>query len=149
MTQIFPTWLHQRAVMESAYRLRYHCPPHLEVLPAPFRVMLDERTEAHPDLVVVRRTDYAPEGLRGVPLLAVEVCVDGPPDPAQRAVFERAGTPSYWSVEATDCPERARVDIWALGPDGRYRRVVRVVGEYTYFAATPYRVPVCPADLVP
>jgi hypothetical protein len=136
--------------MEMGYRLRYHCPPQFEVLAAPFRVVLDDGTEARPDLVVVRRTEYAPDGLHGAPLLVVDVrCAGSPAPPDERSAFERAGTPFYWVLEAAETPERASVEIWALGVGGRYTRVVRITGVYTYFTTAPYRVPICPADLVP
>jgi Uma2 family endonuclease len=168
---VTPGWLHQRTVMELGFRLRYHCPPHLEVLAAPFRVVVDNGVEPEPDLVVVRRTDFAPTGLRGAPLLAVEVWRDEDDRggrrfgltaglggrgerrtqrrDTKRVQFERAGTPSFWFVDPTSAPESASVQVWELADAGRYRLVAYVTGEECYRVTAPFPVMICPADLVP
>lgn len=58
-----PSPLHQRAVLELAYRLRQLCPPDLEVLISPLDVALAKDTVMQPDVLVARRRDLTERDL--------------------------------------------------------------------------------------
>jgi Uma2 family endonuclease len=68
-----PSRAHQRASLRLSVLLHAACPPHLELLAAPFDVTLDDVTQLQPDLVVAPRAQFTEKNLPGTPLLAVEV----------------------------------------------------------------------------
>jgi Uma2 family endonuclease len=141
-----PRRLHQRAVLRLLRALDDACPPELEVLGAPFDVVLAEDTVMIPDVVVARRADLTDEDLPAVPVLAVEVL-----SPStrrfdlvlKRSRFEAAGVPAYWVVD----PDEPRLIAWELR-GGSYVEVADVRGGEAHVAALPYPVTVTPRDLV-
>jgi Uma2 family endonuclease len=141
-----PGHYHQRAVGELHLLLRSACPPELEVLLAPFDVVLDKDTVLEPDLLVARRADITDRDLPTAPLLAVEVLSASTRrvDLAlKRARLEAAGCGSYWVVD----PERPALQAWDL-VEGTFIQVGHVVGDEIFEAERPYRVLVRPSDLV-
>ncbi|HEY3003319.1 MAG TPA: Uma2 family endonuclease [Kribbellaceae bacterium] len=141
-----PSWLHQRMSGHLYLALALACPPELEVLFAPFDVALADDTVVQPDLLVVRRSDYAPGGLRKAPLLALEVL-----SPTtrrfdlmlKRSRLEAAGCASYWVVD----PEVPSLIAWELR-DGVYVEVAKVTGDDVFHATQPFAVDVVPGELV-
>jgi Uma2 family endonuclease len=146
-----PSRLHQRAVLRLALALTNACPAEYEVLVAPFAVALAEDTEMQPDIVVGRMDDFTDRDLPVAPLLAVEVL-----SPSTRLIdvnvkrerFQRARTPSFWTIDPVARPKDARLTVWELGKTRRYRKVVTVTGDEAYAATQPFPVTVVPADLV-
>jgi Uma2 family endonuclease len=146
-----PGRLHQRAVGRLYRALDDACPDGLEVLIAPFAIALSEDSEIQPDLLVGHDDEFTDRNLVGRPLLAVEVLSPSSrllDTHVKRARFERAGTPSYWVVDPVARPEEARLVVWELGGDRRYREVGKAVGEEAFTASAPFPVTVIPADLV-
>jgi Uma2 family endonuclease len=146
-----PGRIHQRAVGRLYRRLDDACTPEFEVLIAPFAVGLAEDTEMQPDILVARQDQLTDRELLGPPALAVEVL-----SPStrlidlnvKRARFERAGTRSFWVVDPVARPAEARLVIWELADEGRYRQVAEVIGGEKFTAELPYPVSVVPAELV-
>jgi Uma2 family endonuclease len=68
-----PRRLHQRAVTRLGLLLGNACPADLELLLAPFDVVLADDTVLQPDLVVTARSDLDPDPVPPVPELVVEV----------------------------------------------------------------------------
>jgi Uma2 family endonuclease len=142
---------HQRAVKRLTRILDSACPPGMEVLAAPFAVGLAEDTVLQPDVVVGFDADFTEQDLAGAPVLAIEVVS---PDTrvfeacVKRACFERAGTPSFWLLEAASDPRQARLVVWELDSTARYREVAVAVGDEVFVAQQPFRVTVVPSNLV-
>jgi Uma2 family endonuclease len=142
-----PRLRHQRAVRELLVLLHASCPDDLEVLSAPFDVVLAEDTVLLPDLLVARRADLDESCLPAAPALAVEVL-----SPSTRRVdlmlkrsrFEAAGVPSYWVVD----PDEPSLLAWRLAEDGTYREAARVTGDERFQTDAPFTVEVVPARLV-
>ncbi|MFP5218385.1 MAG: Uma2 family endonuclease [Actinomycetes bacterium] len=141
-----PSRPHQRAVGDLYVVLREACPPDLELLFAPFDVVLAEDTVLEPDLLVAPRSQFTERDLPGPPLLAVEVL-----SPSTRRIdlllkrdrLQAAGVPSYWRVD----PDEPAFTVLEL-QDGAYVEVARVEGEQAWMAERPYPVTVVPADLL-
>ncbi len=141
-----PSHLHQRAVLELAYRLRQVCPPELEVVISPFDVALAQDTVMQPDVLVARRRDLTERDLPSAPVLAVEVL-----SPSTRRIdltlkrsrLEAAGCECYWVID----PHQPSFTGWELA-GGHYRQVAEVHGDDTFEATRPYPVLVQPAALV-
>src|SRR5262245_16770471 len=69
-----PVWMHQRVLKNLVRLLDESCPPDLEVLFAPFDVVLADDTVMQPDALVARRADFTRRGLeKQPPALAVEI----------------------------------------------------------------------------
>lgn len=68
-----PRRSHQRAVRGLFRVLDQACPEELELLFAPFDVVLADDTVLEPDLLVAPRSQFTERDLPGPPLLAVEV----------------------------------------------------------------------------
>ena len=142
-----PRLSHQRAAFRLARLLDDACPSDLEVVVAPFDVVLGADTVLLPDLLVARRSDFTERELSGAPVLAVEVL-----SPSTRRIditvkrdrFRAAGTPSYWVVD----PGEPSLTAWELAPDGGYEEVARVTGGDGARLSRPYAVDVVPSDLV-
>jgi len=146
-----PGRMHQRAVGRLYRVLDDACPAGLEVLMAPFAITLSDDTEIEPDLLVGRDDEFTDKNLPGRPQLAVEIL-----SPSSRLIdthvkrtrFGRAGTPSYWVVDPVARPEEARLVVWELGDDRRYREVGKAVGDQSLTVTAPFPVTVVPAELV-
>jgi Uma2 family endonuclease len=141
-----PRQLHQRAVVELLVLLHAAAPDTLQVLVAPFSVVLSQHTVLQPDLLVARRTDFGERDLRVPPLLAIEVLspstrhIDAG---TKRLAFEAAGVPSYWLVDP-DAPSLVVLEL----TDGTYSEVAHVAGDEAWTATLPFPVTVSPAALV-
>jgi Uma2 family endonuclease len=141
-----PRHLHQRVVGNLHITLRNGCPPELEVLLAPFDVVLGPSTVLEPDLLVARRSDVTERNLPVAPVLAIEVL-----SPSTRRIdlgtkrltFEAAGVSSYWVVD----PDEPSLTVLELD-GGAYREVARIARAETWETTRPFTVRVCPADLV-
>jgi Uma2 family endonuclease len=141
-----PSWAHQRVSMRLAVALFEAHPSHLEVLSAPFDVVLGESTGVQPDLLVARRADLTEKNLPTAPLLVVEIL-----SPSttlvdlnlKKALYERAGVESYWVVD----PEEPRLVAWEL-QNGAFVEVADVAADEAWTARLPYPVTVVPSALV-
>ena len=141
-----PRLIHQRAVLKMARILADLEPAALEVLIAPFDVVLALDTVLQPDVLVARSVDFTERDLPVAPLLAVEVL-----SPSTRlydlntkkARYEQAGVASYWLVD----PEAPSVVVWELR-HGSYVEAARATGAETLDVHLPYPVTLVPADLV-
>jgi Uma2 family endonuclease len=146
-----PGRLHQRAVVRLAVLLEAACPSELELLVAPFSVVLSVNTVIQPDVLVACPSRLTEKDLTGVPELAVEVL-----SPSTRLIdlhvklerLERAGCPSFWVVDPCARPEDARLTVWQLNTCKRYEVIADVTGDEEFRATLPYPVTVVPAALV-
>jgi Uma2 family endonuclease len=140
-----PRHLHQRVVGNLHLALRSGCPPELEVLLAPFDVVLEPSTVLEPDVLVARRSDVTERNLPAAPVLAIEVL-----SPSTRRIdlgtkrltFEAAGVPSYWVFD----PDGPSLTVFEL--DGAAYRETTIAGGEVWDAAAPFAVRICPADLI-
>jgi Uma2 family endonuclease len=141
-----PSLYHQRVVVNLLVQLKTACPPDLEVVVAPFDVLLGSDTVMQPDVLVARRADFTERELPMAPLLAVEVL-----SPSTRrfdlmlkfARLEAAGCPSYWVID----PDTPELVAWEMR-DGAYAQVAKVTGDEEARLTAPYEVRVVPADLI-
>jgi len=141
-----PSRRHQRAVYRLWQQLNNACPPELEVLGAPFDVVLADDTVLIPDVLVARRADLTERDLPAAPVLAVEVL-----SPStrrfdlmlKRSRFESAGAASYWVVD----PDQPSLVAWELRA-GAYAEVAEVAGDEPFAALRPFPVTVVPSELV-
>jgi Uma2 family endonuclease len=141
-----PARPHQRAVTRLVVALHTHCPPVLELLPAPFDVVLAEDTVLQPDLLIGRNEDFSDKDLPAAPVLAIEVL-----SPSTRlfdlnlkhARYQEAGCPSYWVVD----PLEPSIICWELR-DGEYAEVARATGEEAAELERPFPIRIVPANLV-
>jgi Uma2 family endonuclease len=141
-----PAMRHQRVVTRMILRLCDVIPQELELLPAPFDVVLAEDTVLQPDLLVAPRDAFTDRDLPVAPLLAVEIL-----SPSTRLIdlnlkkarYELAGCPHYWVVD----PQAPSLTAWALR-DGAYVEVASVSGDESYAASEPFAVQVTPSALV-
>ena len=140
-----PSRRHQRVLRDLVVLLQAACPPHLEVLFAPFDVVLADDTVLEPDLLVARRDQFTESELPGPPLLAVEVL-----SPSTRRIdlllkrdrLQDAGCPSYWLVDP-DEPSLSALEL----QDGRYVEVARVGSGQAWTARAPFPATVVPDEL--
>ena len=141
-----PQFRHQVMVGNLHLLLRQACPKGLQVLLAPFAVVLAEDTEVQPDLIVAPRSQFTRKMLPGPPLLAVEVL-----SPSTRRVdlhlkrdrLQSAGVPSYWLVD----PAGPSVTVLEL-QDGSYVEVAHVVGDEACEVSAPFPVRLVPEQLL-
>ncbi len=137
---------HQRALARLHLLMAAAAPAELEVLFAPFDVILARDTILEPDLLIAARSAFTDRDLPGPPLLAVEIL-----SPSTRrfdlllkkARFEAAGCPSYWVID----PDEPSIIAWDL-VDGTYAETAHVRGADTFRARSPFAVEFRPNDLV-
>lgn len=140
-----PRYRHQAVVGNLHVLLRSACPPHLQVILAPFAVALADDTEVQPDLLVAPRSQFTDKELPGPPLLAVEVL-----SPSTRRVdlllkrdrLQAAGVPSYWLVD----PDALTVTVLELR-DGAYEELPVADGGGVYDVERPFPVRIVAARL--
>ncbi|MGN6578287.1 MAG: Uma2 family endonuclease [Nocardioides sp.] len=140
-----PSLRHQRAALRLAMLLVERCPAHLEVVVAPFDVVLADNTVLQPDLLVALRADLTDKDLPAPPLLVVEVL-----SPSTRTIdlhlkrhrYEAAGCLSYCVLD----PDALSVTAWELH-DGSYDEVGHAVDDEELALDLPYPVVLRPADL--
>lgn len=142
-----PTIRHQVVSMAFSYVLRAACPPDMQVLAAPTDYQPDHRNSVQPDLLVARVTDLDLEGsLRTPPLLIVEILS---PSTRRRdltikkSLYQTLGVPAYWIFDP-DVPALTMLTL----TDGIYQLDTKLVGHESVEATWPYRVDLCPAELV-
>jgi Uma2 family endonuclease len=141
-----PSRSHQRAAFKLAMLLDTYCPDDLEVVIAPFDVVLAGDTVMQPDVLVARRADLTESELPGAPVLAVEVLSPSTKHidlMLKRSRFEAAGCPSYWVVD----PGGPSLTVWDLR-DGAYVEVGRVAGAGELALTLPFGVTVRPDTLI-
>jgi Uma2 family endonuclease len=146
-----PGRLHQRAVGQLLVPLHDACPPELEVLVAPFDVVLANDTVFEPDVLVAGRSRLTDRDLPGAPELAVEVL-----SPSTRQIdlhvkrerLAQSGCPSYWVIDPCARPDEASLVAWQLTEGNRYQQIAEVAGDKEFHATLPYPVTVVPAALV-
>jgi Uma2 family endonuclease len=127
------------------------CPADLEVLVAPFDVVLAQDTVVEPDVLVARRDRLTDRNLPGPPELAVEVLSHSTrliDLNLKKARLQRAGVPCYWVVDPVAWPQECRLTAWELDAHGRYQLVADVQGDKEHHADRPFAVTVTPAILV-
>lgn len=140
-----PSFDHQRSSGNLYFTLRLGCPDGLIVLAAPFDVQVEERSVVEPDLLVVERDRPEQRGLTGAPLLAVEILspsTRGRDQVRKKAIYERAGVPSYWILD----PEVPSLTAWELR-DGRYEVAALVAGDEEWSAGAPFPLRLVPSAL--
>jgi Uma2 family endonuclease len=118
------------------------------VVPAPYDWRVEATGESfQPDVTVIRRTDFDPDGpLRATPLLVVEII--SPRQEAQDRTFKRARyealrVPAYWIVD----PATPSLTELRLSSRGRYTQRAAVTGDETFPTGCPFPVGLTPAAL--
>ena len=144
-----PFGRHQLVVLRLAFALEAAKAPDILVLPAPYDWRLPSGDSVQPDVMVITRTDFDPDGplpATATPLLVVEVLSPSNPDQdrlVKRVLYESLGVPGYWIVDP------GRPSLLALRlREGRYEVEGDVVGSETFVAAWPFDLRVTPADLL-
>ncbi len=108
-----PRWRHQRVSFRLGQVLGACVPDGLEVLAAPFDVILGDDSVLQPDLLVARVEALAERGLVGPPLLAIEILSPGTASidrHVKKDRLRRAGCPHYWIVD----PDEPSITAWHL-----------------------------------
>ncbi|MHB8296947.1 MAG: Uma2 family endonuclease, partial [Acidimicrobiales bacterium] len=144
-----PAGGHQRVSMVLATILFAAETPGTMVLPAPCDWRLPDGGSVEPDLMVVRRGDFDPDGpvpATAVPVLVVEVV--SPSSEVQdrtvkRELYERLGVPAYWIVD----PKVLVLEALRLAGAG-YELEAEVAGEAVFATDWPFPVRVVPAELM-
>ncbi len=141
-----PNFRHQRASGNLFDRLRAACPPLLEVLAAPYDVILGPATLVQPDLIVVSTGDLETQESHALPLLAVEILSPSSRQydrGTKRLAYQEAGVASYWIVDPEE-PSVTTID-WSGGQllDERTS-----TGTDTIVVEQPFAVTLRPADLL-
>jgi Uma2 family endonuclease len=140
-------WTHHQLMVGGLYvLLRAQRPPHLQVILAPFDVVLADDTVLQPDLLVAPRDQFTERDLSGPPLLAVEVlspCTRRFDLLLKRDRLQAAGVPSYWICD----PDEPSVTVLELR-DGLYVEVARAVGAEACEVTVPFPVRLVPAELL-
>jgi Uma2 family endonuclease len=142
-----PTLSHQVALGELTFLLHGARLGGMAVLPGPFAVRPDERTELRPDVVVGRRADFTETCLPVAPLLAVEVLAPSSvinDFNSKKAVYERMAVQSYWIFD----PESPALTVFELDEDGQYQQIAEVVGEQAFEARQPFPVRIVPGEVL-
>lgn len=147
-----PFGAHQLCVMELAAALRAARKPDTLVLPAPYDWQVEATGESfQPDVMVVRRADFDPQGpLRATPLLVVEVLSAGGAERDQtfkRGRYEALGVPSYWIVDPNSTPP-ALTEL-RRSKQGRYVEWATTTGAEQFTTEHPFPVSLVPSELVP
>ncbi|CAN5208655.1 Uma2 family endonuclease [soil metagenome] len=141
-----PGWSHQEMQGALFIALRQACPQGLRVIGAPFAVLFTRDTELQPDVLVARYPDLTPKNLPVAPVLAVEI---RSPSTAlidlnlKRAAYALHGVASYWICD----PQRPSIVVLELRGE-EYVELATITGTDELTVDTPYRLRLCPADLV-
>ena len=141
-----PGYRHQRMSLRLAVLLLGACPEGLEVLTAPFDVVLSPRTVVVPDLIVARSGDFTEEDLPRAPQLAVEILSPSTRRldlTLKRDLYAEAGTAAYWVLD----PQVPSITTWTLR-GGTFEQTGYAAAADSLTAYLPFPVTVCPDDLV-
>lgn len=142
-----PAYRHQKIALRLYARLDAACPPHLDVLAAPFAVRLNSENEMQPDVLVAPAEAFTEKDLPVAPSLAVEVLS---PSTALRDLnnkkdkYERIGVRSYWVID----PVEPNLIAFELDWHGKYRTVAKVAGDEPFEATEPFPVRVVLTELL-
>ena len=142
-----PRTRHQQVVVELVTLLRPLVPEELQLLVAPYDVVLADDTVIQPDLLIARREDLTESDLPAPPVLAIEVL-----SPSTRGLdlllkrerLQRAGCAHYWVID----PDQPAITAWSLDAAGRYGDPVRASGAEEFRAESPVPLTVRPEDLL-
>ena len=123
-----PMLRHQLAVTRLLRLLNDASPAELIALPAPFDVVLADRTVFQPDVLLARKGDLTARDLPAPPVLAVEVL-----SPSSRSIdrilkysrYAEAGVEHYWIID----PDEPSITAHRLRPDGSYEEVAHVISD--------------------
>jgi len=141
-----PQFRHQVVVGNLHLLLRQACPTGLQVLLAPFAVVLADDTEVQPDLIVAPLSQFTRKELPGAPLLAIEVLSSSTRRVdllLKRDRLQAAGVPSYWLVD----PDTPSVTVLEL-EDGIYVERAHIVGDEDHAVGAPFAVRLVPSELL-
>jgi Uma2 family endonuclease len=112
-----PSYSHQRAVGRLFRNLQRYFPPPVEVILAPFDVILSRRDVVEPDLIVAADPATVRErGVEGAPFLVVEVLSPSTADfdrNVKARFYATHGIAHYWIVD----PVERRVECFTLDGD--------------------------------
>lgn len=144
-----PVGRHQLAVVELVALLRRAKRADTVVLAAPYDWHLPDGGDVEPDVLVIRRADFDPDGPlaeTATPLLVVEVLSPSHPGTdrlLKRDTYERFGVPAYWIVDPV---VPAVTALWLEGDC--YRVAAEVLGDEVFRADWPFPVTFTPSALL-
>lgn len=143
-----PFGRHQRVATRLIATLVAVETPDTMVLCAPCDWRLPTGDSVQPDLLVIHRRDFQPDGpvpASAIPLLVVEVLSPSNADHdrlMKRALYETLRVPAYWMVD----PGRPSLLALRLAAD-HYETEAEVVGEDGFVTDWPFPLRLTPADL--
>jgi Uma2 family endonuclease len=165
-----PSGRHQYAVAQLHLVLHAACPDDVLVTLAPYDWVISQGTVFVPDLMVVRRDEFDPDGpFTGTPLLVVEVrspSTAATDETLKRQQYEQHGAAAYWLIDPGGPAGMARPNEGGAGTtgggapprvpsltalrrqDGAYVEVASIAGDEPYEADFPFPVTVAPGRLV-
>jgi Uma2 family endonuclease len=141
-----PGSAHQTAILRLARLLDDAVGDSMTVFVAPLDVVLPTGDVLEPDVLVAPNDTITPQGITGVPVLAVEVLSASSRrrDVGDKlTAYHDAGVPSYWVVD----PINPRLRVWELR-DGEYVEVADISGDEEWTAEAPYPMTVRPSELL-
>lgn len=143
-----PFGRHQLAVRRLTDALGRAEPPELLALPAPYDWRVSDTGESfQPDILVVHRSDFDPDGpLRATPVLVIEVVSPRGKDQdhtVKRARYEALGVPSYWIID----PAVPSVIQLRLSDQGGYVERAVATGDASFTTEIPFPVEFTPLSL--
>jgi Uma2 family endonuclease len=115
------------------------CPRDMLVIPAPYDWRVEVTGESfQPDLTVIRRGDFDPDGpLRATPLLVVEIISPGreaQDRTFKRSRYEHLGVPAYWIVD----PAKPSLCELRLSSQRRYTEQAVVLAGQAFSTGYPF-----------
>lgn len=143
-----PIRIHQRIHSNLFGLLRAGCPPELEVLCAPFDVVLGPATMVQPDILVTEVSAPGEKRLEAPPRLVVEILSRSTrlyDLGTKRLAYREAGVGAYWVFDPAG-PGGPSLTAWRW--DGPDETEVVVEGDATATLAWPYPATVTPARLL-
>ncbi|HEY5246514.1 MAG TPA: Uma2 family endonuclease [Acidimicrobiales bacterium] len=162
-----PAGRHQYAVAQLHLLLHAGCPDDVLVMVAPYDWVVSRATVFVPDLMVVRRDEFDPDGpFTGTPLLVIEVrspSTAATDQTLKRQKYEQHGASAYWLVDpggpTGGGPDGVGSTSGAAAPrvpsltalrlrGGAYVEEASVAGDEPYEANFPFPVTVVPGHLV-
>jgi len=142
-----PPGAHQWCAGQLFGLLHEACTPDTVVMPAPYDWRAAATGESfQPDLTVIRRDDFDPDGpLRATPLLVAEVISSGGETldrVLKRARYEALAVPAYWIVNPAG-PSLTELRL----AGGGYTEETIVTGGATFTTGYPFSVELIPRAL--
>ncbi|MDQ6781916.1 MAG: Uma2 family endonuclease [Actinomycetota bacterium] len=147
-----PLGRHQQASGALFSLLRAAAPSRLLVIAAPYDWRLGDGGSVQPDLMVVDRSDFDPDGpfpASAIPTLVVEIL--SPSNAEQdrtlkRAVYQRQGVPAYWMVDPGSATQPPSLIALRLGA-GQFVIEAEVTGSDRFATDWPFPLHLVPTDL--